>query len=543
MATGLYVLQGGSVMVAYGPRRIAIPRAQYRANGDRPALEELAAKAPVATKPRDQSKTASQGGCRGRDSGACRATRGSALRRVWRARPTRPRSQHRLRLRGIVLTGTIGRDAGAVSAMAVGLTVLREALAVDAELHSVDARLGGSGARRRPPGAGGFGQRLRCGARQPVGAKGEDLRLAAIGVAAGEPRRGAEFPGSQSRGAGEIDPEPVAPPLVAAGHLRRGVAELLLDVAFVDLGRRRQAGAQRVSGELLLPLALRKVAAHARGDRQALDQARDVTVVESFGSDLAPDDRPEHGPARDAGEFQPGLERSDRTGSLGRAGADLDLAPAGLAAQGQEHAVVEEFWPAGALERILRAHDEADDFRAAQAAGEAEEQDRPVAKIAQIGGGQGVEHGDHVLRQERLLLEGRPAVGAADAGEHGRDMAVLAVEGQGALGEIPGERREPPLDRGDRARPAARACRAGSERGEIEADAFGVGERPEVEAGVKRSCEKIPLLRRRMVHSPRCDPQVRIWLLFLPRFATWKCLSRANVYYCSIAAHPQRNIC
>jgi hypothetical protein len=61
-------------------------------------------------------------------------------------------------------------------------------------------------------------------------------------------------------------------------------------------------------------------------------------------------------------------------------------------------------------------------------------------------------------------------------------MAVLAVEGQGPLGEIPGERREPPLDRGDRARLAARARPAGCERGEVEADAFGVGERPRVEA-------------------------------------------------------------
>ncbi len=73
-------------------------------------------------------------------------------------------------------------------------------------------------------------------------------------------------------------------------------------------------------------------------------------------------------------------------------------------------------------------------------------------------------------------------MGAADAGEHGRDMAVLAVEGQGALGEIPDERREPTLDRGDGPRPAARALGAGSERREIEADAFGVGERSKVEA-------------------------------------------------------------
>ena len=66
---------------------------------------------------------------------------------------------------------------------------------------------------------------------------------------------------------------------VAAGHFRRSVAELLLDVAFVDLGRRGQAGAQRVPGRLLLPLACGKIAAHACREREALDQARDVAVV------------------------------------------------------------------------------------------------------------------------------------------------------------------------------------------------------------------------------------------------------------------------
>ena len=58
MATGLYLLQGGSVMVAYGHRRIPISRAQYQANGYSPALEKLAAKPP------SRSETASQGGRR-----------------------------------------------------------------------------------------------------------------------------------------------------------------------------------------------------------------------------------------------------------------------------------------------------------------------------------------------------------------------------------------------------------------------------------------------------------------------------------------------
>jgi hypothetical protein len=41
MATGLYVMQDGSVMVAYGTRRIAMSRAQYKANGYKPAFEKL----------------------------------------------------------------------------------------------------------------------------------------------------------------------------------------------------------------------------------------------------------------------------------------------------------------------------------------------------------------------------------------------------------------------------------------------------------------------------------------------------------------------
>jgi hypothetical protein len=41
MATGLYMLQDGSVVVAYGPRHIRISSAQYKANSYKPALEKL----------------------------------------------------------------------------------------------------------------------------------------------------------------------------------------------------------------------------------------------------------------------------------------------------------------------------------------------------------------------------------------------------------------------------------------------------------------------------------------------------------------------
>ena len=97
-------------------------------------------------------------------------------------------------------------------------------------------------------------------------------------------------------------------------------------------------------------------------------------------------------------------------------------------------------------------------------------------------GGQGVEHGHDVLGEQRLLLDRRPAVGATHPGKHGRDVPVLAVEGQGPLGKIPDEGGQPALDGADRARPAAGALGAGRKRGEIEADAFRVRERLEVEA-------------------------------------------------------------
>ena len=41
MATGLYVLHDGSVVVAYGHRQIPISCAQYKANGYKPPMEKL----------------------------------------------------------------------------------------------------------------------------------------------------------------------------------------------------------------------------------------------------------------------------------------------------------------------------------------------------------------------------------------------------------------------------------------------------------------------------------------------------------------------
>jgi hypothetical protein len=50
MALGLYVMQDGSVMVAYGRRRIVLSRAEYKANGYKPPLEKLPTKSPDKVK-------------------------------------------------------------------------------------------------------------------------------------------------------------------------------------------------------------------------------------------------------------------------------------------------------------------------------------------------------------------------------------------------------------------------------------------------------------------------------------------------------------
>jgi hypothetical protein len=51
MATGLYLLQDGTIMVAYGERKIPIGPAQYKANGYKPPFEKLKAKSSSAEKP------------------------------------------------------------------------------------------------------------------------------------------------------------------------------------------------------------------------------------------------------------------------------------------------------------------------------------------------------------------------------------------------------------------------------------------------------------------------------------------------------------
>jgi hypothetical protein len=57
MATGLYLLQDGTIMVAYGERKIPISPAQYKANGYRPPFEKLKVKPSNADKSQRQPET------------------------------------------------------------------------------------------------------------------------------------------------------------------------------------------------------------------------------------------------------------------------------------------------------------------------------------------------------------------------------------------------------------------------------------------------------------------------------------------------------
>ncbi len=257
---------------------------------------------------------------------------------------------------------------------------------------------------------------------------------------AGSNRSGALSKALDARGLGHVDPEAIAPTLVAARHFRRSVAEVLLDVAFVDLGRRGQAGVQRVPGRLLLPLACGKIAAHACREREALDQARDVAVVTCSDSTSRPTAARNTGP------------RAMRA----------NISRASSAATGQVRS--EEPRPISTsrqpvLPRKVRSTPSSKNSGRPEPTNESSglmtgptisERRRPPAKpsskiarsrkFRKLDGAQCVEHGHDMHREERLLLDGRPCSCAANAGEDGRDMAVLAVEGQGPLGEIPGER-------------------------------------------------------------------------------------------------------
>jgi hypothetical protein len=91
------------------------------------------------------------------------------------------------------------------------------------------------------------------------------------------------------------------------------VAQLFLDVAFVDLGGRGKTCAKGVAGELEATLHLAEITTYAGGDCRPFHQPRDLLVVQLLRTNSFPlsSHAAEEGAVRQFGELDPGLDRDD----------------------------------------------------------------------------------------------------------------------------------------------------------------------------------------------------------------------------------------
>ena len=153
-----------------------------------------------------------------------------------------------------------------------------------------------------------------------------------------------------------------------------------------------------------------------------------MLVREPLGGDAAilAGEGPEHRTPRDPSEFEPGLEHGDGAGEGRGAAADLDLAPAGLAVEGQKQA---------AAVSGRRRRSRSSRFRRPSAPGRSRGRRSPSGagrrrtrwrgwpcRAGRAGRCAGRQHGQKLVGEDRLLLDRRAAMGAADAGQHGGDM-------------------------------------------------------------------------------------------------------------------------
>ena len=117
----------------------------------------------------------------------------------------------------------------------------------------------------------------------------------------------------------------------------------------------------------------------------ALDQTRHFLIVEPIRPgffSLAVDTAKQ----RTFGAFRklnPGLNGDDGAGGIGGTAADLDLAPAGLAVQGDQQTFVEDFDPATTVPFLVTAEVEAGDFGSTETTGKTDKQPGPVADTGQ----------------------------------------------------------------------------------------------------------------------------------------------------------------
>lgn len=167
------------------------------------------------------------------------------------------------------------------------------------------------------------------------------------------------------------------------------------------------------------PLGLGQVGAQPSGQHRLLDKTRDMLVVQSAGQGaftIARDGGEDRAKV-DARKMQPVFQRLHRASLFaGAAARDLDLAPAGLAAQPQQHAAGQDLDPAAAVGCVIAAVIEADEFGPPQAARKADQQHRRVAQPAQVVG-QGGDHRANILGQDCLFLHWRARVFAPDPGK------------------------------------------------------------------------------------------------------------------------------
>src|SRR5690606_20753885 len=103
-------------------------------------------------------------------------------------------------------------------------------------------------------------------------------------------------------------------------------------------------------------------------------------------------DAAKHRAASEPRKLDPALQRRNRAGRVGRAAADLHLAPAGLAAHCQQQALIENLDPASAVLRLVAAKVEPGDFRTAQRAGKADQQHGAIPDATQGAAVEGSQH-------------------------------------------------------------------------------------------------------------------------------------------------------
>ena len=106
----------------------------------------------------------------------------------------------------------------------------------------------------------------------------------------------------------------------------------------------------------------------------------------------------------------------------------------------------EDFNPAASVLCLVACKVKASDFRTTQTTGKADQQHGPVAHTAQGPPVQCLKHRDQVFRQQRLFLTRRRGVAVADAGHDSGDGAILAIEHHAALGTVPADGSQAPLD-------------------------------------------------------------------------------------------------